>query len=60
MATKYKKWSKAIPTGYKTYQHFPYQGHPKYAQIGIFGVKENHLATLLKSQTLIQIISSVP
>jgi hypothetical protein len=27
-------------------QHFPTQGAPKFAQIGIFGLKRNHLATL--------------
>jgi hypothetical protein len=26
------------------YQHFPFQGSPKYIQIGIFGLKINHLA----------------
>jgi hypothetical protein len=28
------------------YQNFPFQGPPKYTQIGIFGLKINHLATL--------------
>jgi hypothetical protein len=27
-------------------EHFPFQGPPKFNQIGIFGVKINHLATL--------------
>jgi hypothetical protein len=27
------------------YQHFPFQGPPKYAEIGSFGLKRNHLAT---------------
>jgi hypothetical protein len=31
------------------YQHFPFQGPPKFTQIGIFGLKTNHLATLLGS-----------
>jgi hypothetical protein len=35
-----------IPNGRKIYQHFPFQGSPKYTQIGIFGLKLNHLATL--------------
>jgi hypothetical protein len=29
------------------YQHFAFQGPPKYSQIGIFGMKINHLATLM-------------
>jgi hypothetical protein len=28
------------------YQHFPFYGPPKFTQIGIFGFKMNHLATL--------------
>jgi hypothetical protein len=32
------------------YQHFPFQGPPKYTQFGIFGLKLNHLATLVPSQ----------
>jgi hypothetical protein len=46
MAIKYTKWAKSIPNGHKRYQHFPVQGPPKFAQIGIFGLKINHLATL--------------
>jgi hypothetical protein len=30
----------------KKHQHVPFQGTPKYTQIGIFGMKINHLATL--------------
>jgi hypothetical protein len=29
------------------YQHFPFQGPPKYTKIGIIGLKINHLATLV-------------
>jgi hypothetical protein len=29
------------------YQHFPFQGTPKFTQIGILGMKINHLATLV-------------
>jgi hypothetical protein len=29
------------------YTHFPFQGPPKFTQIAIFGLKINHLATLL-------------
>jgi hypothetical protein len=35
-----------IPNGHKIHQHFPFQDSPKYSQIGIFGMKINHLATL--------------
>jgi hypothetical protein len=38
-----------IPHGQKIYQHFPFQGPPNFTQIGIFGSKINHLATLLIS-----------
>jgi hypothetical protein len=30
----------------KKYQHVPFQAPPKFTQIGIFGLKINHLATL--------------
>jgi hypothetical protein len=36
-----------IPNGHKIYQHFPIEGPPKFTQIGILGLKINHLATLL-------------
>jgi hypothetical protein len=29
-------------------QHFPIYGHPKFSQIGIFGLKIDHLATLIE------------
>jgi hypothetical protein len=48
MAIKYAKWPKNIPSGHKIYQHFPFQGSPKYTQIWIFGMKRWHLATLLR------------
>jgi hypothetical protein len=34
------------PNGHKIYQHFPFKGPTKYTQIGILGLKINHLATL--------------
>jgi hypothetical protein len=53
MTTKYTKWPlnisngrKNTPNGHKVYQHFPLQDPPKFTQIGIFGLKTNHLATL--------------
>jgi hypothetical protein len=34
------------------YQHLPLQEPPKFTQIGIFGLKINHLATLTWRQSL--------
>jgi hypothetical protein len=51
-AIKYTKWPQNIPNGHKIYQHFLFQGRPKFTQIGIFGLKRNHLATLLLNQHL--------
>jgi hypothetical protein len=42
-----------IPNGHKTYQHFPFQGTPKFTKIGISGMKVNHLATLLRGSNLL-------
>jgi hypothetical protein len=36
------------PNGCKANQLFPLQDLPKFTQIGIFGLKIYHLATLLK------------
>jgi hypothetical protein len=47
MATKYIKWPQNIPNGHKIYQRLPLQDSPKLIQIGIFGLKICHLATLL-------------
>jgi hypothetical protein len=38
-----------IPNGHKIYQHFPIKGPPKFTQIWIFGLKRNHLATLVSA-----------
>jgi hypothetical protein len=43
----YTKWQQNIPNEHKIYQYFPFQGPPKFTQIRIFGLKINHLATLL-------------
>jgi hypothetical protein len=48
-AIRYTKWLSDIPNGDKIFQHFTIQGPPKYTQIGIFGLKRNHLATLLQT-----------
>jgi uncharacterized protein YpbB len=44
----YTKWLLNIPNGHKIYLHFPFQGPPKLTQIGTFGLKINHLATLVQ------------
>jgi hypothetical protein len=43
MIVKYYKWP-------EIWHHFPFQGPPKYTQIGIFGRKRNQLATLVRSR----------
>jgi hypothetical protein len=47
VAIKYTQRLYYIPNGHRIYQLFPFQGPPKFTQIGIFGLKTNHLATLL-------------
>jgi hypothetical protein len=49
-AITFSKWPLNIPHGHKIYQHFPFQCSPKFTQIGIFGLKLNHLATLLQER----------
>jgi hypothetical protein len=49
MGATYKnggKYNKLPPNIHKIYQHLPLQDPPKFTQIGIFGLKINHLATL--------------
>jgi hypothetical protein len=46
---KYTKWLKIFTNGLKMYQHYPFQGPPKYTQIGILGMKLQRLATLVPS-----------
>jgi hypothetical protein len=50
ITTKYNKWPKNIPNGRKIFQmaikYTKWQDLPKFTQIGIFGLKTNHLATL--------------
>jgi hypothetical protein len=46
MAIKCTKLSWYIPNGHRIYQPFAFQGPPKFSQIGIFGMKIYHLATL--------------
>jgi hypothetical protein len=46
MALKYIKWPSNRPNVHKIYQSLPLQGPTKFTQIGIFGLKTFHLATL--------------
>jgi hypothetical protein len=46
MITNCTKRPFITPNGHKIYQHFQFQDLPKFTQIGIFGLKRNHLATL--------------
>jgi hypothetical protein len=41
------KWIENLPNGHKIYQHLPLQHPPTFTQIGIFGLKTNHLAALV-------------
>jgi hypothetical protein len=54
IATKITKWPKNVPNGCNTVKiakectkTFQFQSPPKFTQIGIFGLKTNHLATLV-------------
>jgi hypothetical protein len=47
MAGKFTKSPENLPNGHKICQQFPLQDPPKFTQIGIFGLKINHLATLV-------------
>jgi hypothetical protein len=44
-AVKYARWPQNRPNGHAIYQHLPSQNPPKFNQIGLFGLKTNHLAT---------------
>jgi hypothetical protein len=46
IAIKYTNWRQIRPNDYKIYQHFPLQIPRKFTQIGIFGLKMYHPATL--------------
>jgi hypothetical protein len=52
---KYTKWIESIQNGknrsygHKLYQHRPWLDSPKFTQIGIFGMKIYHLATLMET-----------
>jgi hypothetical protein len=46
-AINYTKWPLNIPNGHKI-KHLQFKGPPKFTQMGVFGLKTNHLATLDK------------
>jgi hypothetical protein len=47
---QYIQWQYNRPNGHKICQHLPLLDHPKLTQIGIFGLKICHLATLGRSR----------
>jgi hypothetical protein len=47
VSIKYNKKLKNGPSVQKINQHLPVQDHTKFTQIWIFGLKTNHLATLV-------------
>jgi hypothetical protein len=49
-AVNYPKWPENIPNGHKILQHFLFQDPPNFTKTIIFGLKTNHLATLLRSR----------
>jgi hypothetical protein len=55
MVIEYPKSPSNSTNGNKIYQYFPIYGPPKFTQIGIFGLKINHLATLSSEETRIAI-----
>jgi hypothetical protein len=50
-AINYTKWQENLPNDYKIYQTHPWQEPTNFSQTGIFGLKTNHLATLLSGPT---------
>jgi hypothetical protein len=49
MYNAYTKSTQNRPKGHNIYQHFKVQDPPNFTQIGIFGLKTNHLATQTKT-----------
>jgi hypothetical protein len=47
----YTKWHYIIPNDHKAHQRVPFQDPPKCTQIGSFGLKVSHLATLLRADS---------
>jgi hypothetical protein len=57
MVIKYLKSPENIPNGHKMYEHFPILGLPKFTQIGILGLKTNHLATLPRAKFYVRLLN---
>jgi hypothetical protein len=55
-AINYPKWPYNNPNGHEIYQHYHFQEPPKFTQIGILGLKINHLATLLLGDSLLWVV----
>jgi hypothetical protein len=53
MTIKYFQWPLNRPNGHRKYLDFPLQDPPKFTKIGIFGLKTNHLATTLRTHSLV-------
>jgi hypothetical protein len=49
--TIHTKWPQNGQNGHKIYQHRPLQDLRKFTQIGIFGLKKDHLATLVHGRS---------
>jgi hypothetical protein len=47
---KYTKLPQTIPNVHKIYHHLPLKDPLKFTQIWIFGLKTNHLATLIRGR----------
>jgi hypothetical protein len=48
-----------MPNGHKIYQSLPLKDRPKFTQIGIFGSKVYHLATLREGLGIVKCFSSL-
>jgi hypothetical protein len=55
MSIKYNKRPQNGPSVHKIYHPLPLQDPPKFTQIWIFGLKANHLATLIPNWSKSQI-----
>jgi hypothetical protein len=53
-SVQHTETGKIGPNGRLIWQHLPFQDPPKFTQIGIFGLKICHLATLVVSRITIQ------
>jgi hypothetical protein len=54
MTIKYSKWPRNRPKGHEIYQHFQFQDHPQFTPNRDFGLKINHLATLVLGTILLK------